>query len=158
MRSLGSLSVIFDPNRKNERFHRRHSIRVTPLIYFGNSSMISFSHSFICFSSHLFFAAKKNLFFLNSVAPIYEKNSHQYNIDWRYNEFPNPAFQLIYCLPIEVFYHTGQENFNAWKLFAEPFLTAYVDHQFNAVIDLIDGKLLFLKILLEIQLFLEHNS
>ncbi|CAF1209168.1 unnamed protein product [Adineta steineri] len=64
--------------------------------------------------------------FLNSRAPIYEKNSYQYNIDWRYNEFANPSLQLIHCLAIEIFFYTGQENFNPWKLFAEPFITADV--------------------------------
>jgi hypothetical protein len=64
-----------------------------------------------------------NIFF-NSFAPIYEKNAYQYNIDWRYNEFANPSLQLIHCLAIEIFYFTGQEHFNPWKLFAEPFLTA----------------------------------
>jgi len=64
------------------------------------------------------------LFFLNSFAPIYEKNSYQYNIDWRYNEFANPSLQLIHCLTIEIFFYTGQENFNPWKLFAEPFIAA----------------------------------
>ncbi|CAF3795917.1 unnamed protein product [Adineta steineri] len=59
-------------------------------------------------------------------APIYEKNSYQYNIDWRYNEFANPSLQLIHCLAIEIFFYTGQENFNPWKLFAEPFITADV--------------------------------
>ncbi|CAF4083235.1 unnamed protein product, partial [Rotaria magnacalcarata] len=62
--------------------------------------------------------------FLHSHAPIYEKNSYEYNIDWRYNEFANPSVQLINCLAIEVFFYTGQENFNPWKLFAEPFITA----------------------------------
>ncbi|CAF5118147.1 unnamed protein product, partial [Rotaria sp. Silwood1] len=62
--------------------------------------------------------------FLNSSVPIYEKNSYEYNIDWRYNEFANPSLQLIHCLAIEIFFYTGQENFNPWKLFAEPFITA----------------------------------
>ncbi|CAF1149500.1 unnamed protein product [Adineta steineri] len=60
------------------------------------------------------------------VDAIYEKNSYQYNIDWRYNEFANPSLQLIHCLAIEIFFYTGQENFNPWKLFAEPFITADV--------------------------------
>ncbi|CAF0830899.1 unnamed protein product [Rotaria sordida] len=58
------------------------------------------------------------------VDAIYEKNSYEYNIDWRYNEFANPSLQLIHCLAIEIFFYTGQENFNPWKLFAEPFITA----------------------------------
>jgi hypothetical protein len=58
------------------------------------------------------------------VDAIYEKNSYQYNIDWRYNEFANPSLQLIHCLTLEIFFYTGQENFNPWKLFAEPFIAA----------------------------------